>query len=418
MTETRALQETPGYLFLLATRVTSSVILWVDFTLIFSLLSYYWHASATTVGFASALYGLPGLLLGPWFGRFADRHDALSVLMGSYVTRGVTSLLLIFAPNVYVFVLLVFLKGLGNLGAMPAEQILVRSMLSRGQLASNAGLMTAIDQLTKIVAPLIAAAISFSYRPTGGFGLSSALALVGLVCLVAIKACVEKPAEPATQTRAPVRFSALVSLLKKNAEFRMVFFTAVIQSAVLGLYDPLLALFLRGRGFPAATFGTIVSCTASGAFVGAVLFKRLFSGFAVKALTSGALIGFGLTVAIPGVLATVNIPIAIGFLFVLWVANGCFYGLTAMSLSVTMQATCPHESLGTVSSIARSAQMAMLVLGPLVGSGASRIVGIPVVFSISGLLAVIAGVLFSVIHYRNLSMHRTNNMAAQNRHRP
>ena len=44
-----SLQSVPGYRALAAARVLSSAILWVDFTLVFSLLGYYWHADATTI---------------------------------------------------------------------------------------------------------------------------------------------------------------------------------------------------------------------------------------------------------------------------------------------------------------------------------------------------------------------------------
>ncbi|VVE59557.1 MFS transporter [Pandoraea sputorum] len=388
----RALFKVPGYPLLLTTAAASSIILWVDFTLMFSTLSYDWHAASTTVGLASALYGLPGLILGPWFGRLADRSDALTVLMLSYVARGTTSLLLMFAPNAPLFVLLIFVKGLSNLGAMPAEQILIRSVLTREQLASNASLMTLIDQVIKIAAPLLAAAFSLSSRPGSGFGLSCALALVGLLCLVALRSQ-RRRSDTSPPTDIPLGVSPLLTLWKSQPEFRVTFLAVLIQCAVLGLYDPLLALFLRGRGFPASTFGMIVSFTAAGAIVGAALFKRYLSGCAARGLTSHALIAFGLTVAIPGVLATAQVPIAYEVLLILWAVNGCAYALTAMSFRVTMQTACPQTSLGAVSATARSAQLAMLVLGPLIGSSVARIVGIPIVFSLSGLLAMLAGVL-------------------------
>src|SRR5689334_21882809 len=93
-----------GYLAVTTLRTCSSIILWVDFTLIFSLLSYHWHAEPTTVGLATALYGLPGLMLGPFFGRLADLKNPIFLLYGSYIARGITSLLLVFSPTMDTFV--------------------------------------------------------------------------------------------------------------------------------------------------------------------------------------------------------------------------------------------------------------------------------------------------------------------------
>jgi MFS family permease len=175
------LAKLPAYPLLLSMRACSSVILWVDFTLIFSLLSYHWQVGASTLGIASALYGLPGLMLGPLFGRLTDRHPPFKLLYLSYLARSLTSLLLIFAPSTEVFLALVFCKGLGNLGAMPTEQVLVRVLLSQNQIVSNASLTTAIDQISKICAPLVGALLAQWFRPAAGFGLSALLALLHLL---------------------------------------------------------------------------------------------------------------------------------------------------------------------------------------------------------------------------------------------
>jgi MFS family permease len=393
------LRTLPGYRYLLAARTISSVIVWIDFTLIFSSLTYYWHASPAMVGIASALYGLPGLLLGPWFGRLADRKDAMTVLMCSYATRGVTSLLLIAAPDIHFFVLFVFLKGLGNLGAMPAEQVVLRSMLKHAQLVVNASIVTTLDQLTKIAAPLLGALAAAWYSPIAGFGLCAALSIVGLALLVRLRHACPPRAAVQVASRPASRQSALRALIRDDADFRAVFIASLVQTAALGLYDPLLTLFLKGLGFPVSTFGTLVSCTAAGAILGAVLFRRLFHRFAARGLAFVSLAGFGLTVLIPGLAALPGLPWApsTGWAFAwpallgLWFANGCCYGLTAMSLVVVMQTRCPQDVLGSVSATTRSAQLALLVLGPLAGSGAARWIGIEAIFVASGLLALASG---------------------------
>lgn len=207
-------------------RACSSVILWVDFTLIFSLLSYHWQVGASTLGIASALYGLPGLMLGPLFGRLADRHPPFKLLYLSYLARSLTSLLLIFAPST-----LVFCKGLGNLGAMPTEQVLVRVLLSQNQIVSNASLTTAIDQISKICAPLVGTLLAQWFRPAAGFGLSALLALLGLALLHLL----QRHCQPLTQKMAErpgATIGALFALLRRDTVFRLAFYATVMQSMV------------------------------------------------------------------------------------------------------------------------------------------------------------------------------------------
>ncbi|MEQ6350209.1 MFS transporter [Ralstonia pseudosolanacearum] len=388
------LSSVPGYRALMAARVISSSIVWVDFTLIFSLLSYHWHADAVTIGVASALYGLPGLLLGPFFGALADRLNPVTILIVSYLARCLSSVLLMVAPDVNLFVLLVLIKGLANLGAAPAEQVVVRSMLSKAQFVSNASIMTTIDQLTKICAPLLGACMASLHHPVAGFGLSAGLGLAGTLCVGLLRKQVDMSKRDEASRQAPRHLQALLSLVRDNGTFRMAFIAAIAQTAVLALYDPLLALFLKGKGMPTAVFGMIVSSTAAGAILGALVFKRVHSRSAQGTATMG-LAAFGLTVAIPGMLAVADIAIPAGVLLAFWIANGCFYGLTAMSFGVTMQQQCPPQAIGTVSATARSVQLAVLVLGPLAGAALSGLVGIPLVFVLSGVLAMlVAGALW------------------------
>lgn len=143
----------PGYKPLLAARIVSALMVWLDATVVFSLLAFHWGADTTAAGVAASLFVIPVLVGGPFFGWLADRGNPAAMLFASYSARGITSLLLLMAPDLSVFVLLVMLKALANASALPPEQVMVRSMLSHAQLAANAGLMTAADQITKVCAP-------------------------------------------------------------------------------------------------------------------------------------------------------------------------------------------------------------------------------------------------------------------------
>ncbi|MCP1118973.1 MFS family permease [Robbsia andropogonis] len=385
-----------GYRYLLLARANSSVILRVDFTLIFSALTYFWHAEATTIGIASALYGLPGLLLGPFFGRLADRHPPLIFLRYSYLARSITSLCLLLAPNAWIFVFFVLLKGLSNLGAMPAEQVLIRMMLTPGQFVDNARWMTLIDQGIKIMAPLLAAVIAGLHVPLLGFAFSATLALFGVMLLLLL-AHVGLSADDNTVKRTQPRVLDLWNFLARHREFRNAFIASLVQTLTLGLYDPMLALFLRAQGFAASTFGEIVSCTAAGGIIGALLFRRILATWNMTCVSTAGLIGFGVTVLLPGAAALAGAPLGKEALFIIWLANGACFGITEMTFGVVMQTASPPQALGTISATARSAQLAALVIGPLIGSSAISVVSLPTLFVISGTFAIGSGALVGLM---------------------
>jgi uncharacterized membrane protein YeaQ/YmgE (transglycosylase-associated protein family) len=95
-----------------------------------------------------------------------------------------------------------------------------------------------------------------------------------------------------------------------------------MQSLVLGLYDPLLALMLmlmlKTQGYASGTFGLIVSCTATGAICGAVLFQRFYIGQGGLRVMALALSGFGATILVPGVLTCFDQAISLYLMLALW----------------------------------------------------------------------------------------------------
>lgn len=181
-------------------------------------------------------------------------------------------------------------------------------------------------------------------------------------------------------------------LFRHNAQFRNTYLVALSQSAVLGFYDPLLALFLKGQGFAAGTFGVIVSCTAAGAIGAGIVFRRIFP-LGASGLGPASLAGFGMTVLLPGLFALTHWPLPLYGLYVSWLANGFFYGIASMLFMVTLQREAPSQAIGAVVSLSRSTQLAMLVAGPILGSWGAGHVGIPTVFVLSGAVAIASGLL-------------------------
>jgi len=402
VTRYNALNKVDGYLELLIVRVITSIILWVDFTLIFSMLSYRWHAEPETIGFTAALYGLPGLFLGPFFGRLADRVNPATMLLFSYLARGGASIALTLATDIHLFTLLVFVKGLSNLGAMPAEQLVTRYMLSRNQLIINTSIVTVIDQISKVCSPLIGSLMAQVASPNAGFVISSILGVLGALVVVRLRMSARIEPNSASSTGNQMFTRDFFDFFIKNTNFRLALVATICQTGVLAFYDPLLAALLIELGFPAGTFGVIVSFTAGGAIIGAIIFKNIFSKYDKQRLFGAALCGFGLSIIIPSALIFFNGPLNIVLLAIFWTFNGCFFAQTAMSFTTIIQIECPAGILGAVSSTARSLQLATMVTGPIVGSSVARATSIPFVFAASGLVAVAVGTVL-------LAAHRTRN---------
>ena len=223
---------------------------------------------------------------------------------------------------------------------------------------------------------------------SAGFWLSALLVVPALACLeflrrVAADRCRQLDSPPPSRA---VGFQ-IWRLLRSDGMYRLAFAAMLTQTAVLALYDPLLALFLKNLGCGPAVFGQIVAATAVGGIGGAIAFKSV-SNRTGRRLALWSLSGFGVSVLIPGLLAWLGVRVPATSLLGFWVLNGCCYGITAMSFGVTQQLRCPAEAIGAVASAARSAQLAALVAGPLLGASLAAVLGIAGVLTLAGAAAV------------------------------
>jgi MFS family permease len=380
------------YTRVLLSRALGAAILWIDFTLIFGSLAFRWGGDPITIGVAMALYGVPGVVAGPWFGALADRMCPWRMLRWSYVFRAIAAVALWHAPTLGLFIGCILLKGIANLIPAPSEQRLFRDLLSDDELPANASRVTLIDQITKLIAPMVAAVLAGWHLP--GFAISVALSVIGIV-LISTGCNLQR--EHGRHTRKCVRpiWATFYETIRRSRLLRRVFAVATCQSFVLGLYDALLALFLQARGYPDGTFGAIVGCTAAGAMLAALVFKAVVRRFDSSTLLFAACVLFGFTVLTPAIAVYFGFSLSAWHMLVLWVGNGFGYGLGVMLLMITFQRECPREALGTVTATGRSLQLLLMILAPLLGGMLSHATSIEFVFLISGATSISLG-LFAI----------------------
>ncbi|MFJ2994999.1 MFS transporter [Pandoraea sp. NPDC087047] len=376
-----------------SSRAVGAAILWIDFTLIFESLAFRWNVDAIVIGFAMTFYGVPGVLAGPWVGALVDRKCPWLMLRWSYLIRAAAALALWRAPTLAIFLFCVALKGFANLIPGPAEQQLFRRLLANDALPGNASKITLIDQMAKLIAPLAAALLATWHLP--GFAISAALSLAGILLLPRLRIPERKP----MTTTAPARpvWAVFHSVLKGHALLRRVFVVTLCQAFVLGFYDALLALFLKARGYPDGTFGSIVGCTAAGAILGTFGFKMAVRRWSPTHLLAMSSLLFGITVLTPAMLVYAKVHIPLIVMLALWVGNGLGYGIGVMLMMLSFQRYCPRDALGTVTSTGRSLQLLLMIVAPLIGGALSNVTSIEFVFLCAGASAISLGLFARVV---------------------
>lgn len=373
-----------GYPPLFISRIFNSVAVWVDFTLIFTVMSFHFNASAYQLGIAAALYGLPGLLLGPFIGQIADKYSPVIILFTSACARFIASLSLAISTHQEIFLMMIFLKGVSNLGMAPAEQILIKELLNKEQILLTVSLTNIIDQCIKIISPLIGSLISTITNSQDGFYLTALLASLTALLSIKIGTSIGWIKKTTITTTILPNFRMVYTIIRSSNMLFSSFLVVLSASLTLGLYDSILSLLLRVQGFTSDAFGIIVSSTASGAILCGFLFKKIHLLFNNQRLMICGLIGFSVTVLIAGIICLIFNNLHLYIFCIIWFINGFCYACIVMSFSVVLQNEAPTNMLGVISTSCRSLQLAALVAGPVIGSGLAHYVGVPITFVIAG----------------------------------
>lgn len=400
------LPEANGYGYLCGIRLSSSVTLWVDFVLIFTVLTFGFDASPQTLGYAAALYGLPSLLLGPFFGTLADHTSPVKFLLISFLLRFIVACLLFGASSEAFFLAFVCLKGISNLGSGAAEIILTRKLLTNKDLVNNISLITVMDQFIKVCSPLVAGVIASMTDKAHGFLISASFSLFGVFCVILLSLNNRQEKIHESEKRSFGSLKALKVLLGSGPSTQLFFICALIQSAVLGCYDSLLSLFLKDIGFDSYVFGAIVSATALGGILAGLSFKLVYPR-KISLCSTFSLLVFGLMVVVAGLLPKLgSLSTFTTFILIFFIA-GFAYGLTSLGFGVTLQKYCPLSNLGTVSATARSLTLLFMIAGPIFGAWLSTFISIGGVFVLSGGIAVFFGALLHLKYRDDFSSETT-----------
>lgn len=312
-----------------------------------------------------ALLGLPALIA-PSLGQLADRYSRRRVLgiAKTFIAGCVLTLFLVDGPGwVWLIYIVVFLYGSMNYLTAAAQAGLVRDLLRDDQLASGNGLLATIDQVMRLVAPLIGAGLYAMTGPGTVLGLTAGCFLVAAAMLLSLRAQESPP-----QTRAE-RGSRRQEILAGFGQLRQVptlgRLTLLMSAgfAAVGLVNvAVFPVLEQGLGLEASALGLLVSVQGVGAVVAGML-----AAWAIKRLGEQRTFGIGMTGLGLGVLslATGSLPVVLlGLVFV-----GAGITWVVVSFTTYRQRTTPPRLQGRTASATNVAVNLPQTLVTLVAAG-------------------------------------------------
>ncbi|MGR3889565.1 MFS transporter [Pseudomonas sp. 1152_12] len=396
---------------LIYVQALSSLSLWLDIFLIFTVPVYLWHASPTSIAFLAFCLGAPILFLGPIVGTLIDRHDVRKTLVFGALLRTLSTVALAVSPDLQSFLFFVIVKGVSNLFYFPSITIMVRQLIRAEERRSFFSQVSVLDQFSKIFAPLLAGVLTAVLSPKGLFFLSAAAVLLTFPLLRSICLAFRPQMNDSSTKTLPLYRDITRGLSIFNAlpfQLRIGFLYSLLTSLALGIYDPHLASFLAYEGLPPVNFSVIVSATAGGAICAALLVKFKLGNIDEILLRSHALVVFSAALILTAILVLFQVPGRAYLYPLVWFVNGFGYEILIISSNIILQQLCPSDNIGRVSMSFRSIQILCVITGPSLGTVLIIAGGRPAPFvAAAGMAFLTASVSIAVYLYWNRKQAHT-----------
>ncbi|HEY3838894.1 MAG TPA: MFS transporter [Bryobacteraceae bacterium] len=362
-----------------------------DFLAIFAVLgiaSFRLHATPAQVTGVTISYMLPLAIFGPLAGVFVDRCHPRRAMMASDVARAVLVLLLLF-PKPYLPAIYATLFAVSTFSTffIPAQSILLRSLVPRDRLLSANAIMQQALLVIRMVSPALAGALVARFGTASCFWfdtlsfLFSALMLRGIVI----------PSSPRPLPKSRALLNDLTPGIRFILAHSSIAFAITAMTAAtfaVSCFSPLLAVFVRDiLQAGVRVFGWISASVGLGMIAG----TRSVHRFAQRNPRSPRqLIVLSLGVMASGItlLAVSHSPAAAG---VGVFTTGAGVGLLMVPAQTLIQSETPLPMVGRVSSAVMSLISAAQILGLALSGSLAAAIGLrPLFLSSAALLAGLA----------------------------
>jgi MFS family permease len=239
------------------------------------------HSPALT-GFEVISHWLPFLLLSPYFGALADRHDCRKLIQGAQVLfMGVSAAWgVLFATGtlqVWNACLLLILHGTAGAIWGPAEQLMLEDFVGPGELPSAIRLNSTARSLGILCGPVVGSALLLGLGPTGGILANIAIYLPLTVLMARTRYTGHLREGIVARTR--VGAVGALNVLREVGQDRVL--VAMIALAGLGSFFvgsamqtamPAIAAGIGGAS-PATAYGILLFANGLGGVLGGILLE-------------------------------------------------------------------------------------------------------------------------------------------------
>lgn len=372
---------------------------WLDFIALQVIVAYHWGLDETAIALVIIVLGLPWVIIGPFASVFVDRMPKKAVMIVCLILRIVFVAGLFYAPNLYILLLFVFLKGTVSALYDPARQSAIRMIVPENMLSEAVTLSQLSVNTMKIAGPALGGVIIAVFGPKSPFLFEAAgflIAAVFLLFLPSLKSFEESDkimaGGHANKRSFWKDFSDGIQHISRTPLLKISIILSSAAFFIIFLYDGLFVFIAKQIGFHEGNFGMLVSAVGAGSVAGSLLLGQ-WTGWnrkPIHLMSSSAILSGTLIAAVGlGGLGILNLP------QLAWIIGACLLGLLGAGESVpygyVLQSETPKQMMGRVSAAAMSLQTFSMLIAPAAGALLAKKLGASFVMIGAGMATTLLG---------------------------
>ncbi|HEY4165989.1 MAG TPA: MFS transporter, partial [Reyranella sp.] len=308
-------------------------------------------------------------------------------LVLSNAGRALTTACLIFVPNLWILLPVVFLRGCIDSAFTPARAAALQALTPPELTGPANGMVFAINQSTKIVGPAIGGVVLALASPQLVFALNTVLSLLAAMILLFVRIPARARVEShSILVEAPQGFAEFF----RNRRLLTVLVFMVFAWGFVFLYDALIALLVKDLGLDEAVFGYVVASPGLGGVIGALLAGIIKMRRDLPWMGLGALVGGPFTILVGAWALFGYLPPAWLYLSITLV-KGVAVGFMLVPYRATIQREAPADRIARVFAAAEAIVIVVVTLSPFLGSLVAGAFGVGMTFVIGGAGLVVLG---------------------------
>lgn len=345
--------------------------------------SLYWWA-----GIVQSSAFLVGAVMAPLWGALADKYGKRKMIIRAGLSLAVVYAMISLVQNPWELVGIRLLHGLVG-GFVPASMAIVASIAPEQRMGWSLGMMQAATMTGGIMGPLIGGLLSHTFGQRLSFVVAgSCILLATLAVVFFVHEGKAPPKEEASQTKKKTARNDYWSVLHNRQLLNLLLLLLLFQLSY-NMVQPLLTLHIADLEGSvkdvAATAGFVLSLIGIAGILASPQWGKLGEKSGYMRVLIVCLIASGCVISLQYFVHSLWLFTVVQFVFGLFLA-----GIVPVVNTLVVQSTDPTFR-GRSFGLTTSANQTGSLLGPLIGGGLGKFVGIEWLFVMTGTLLVAAG---------------------------